>query len=389
MKGLFVNQTLRGIVLINQRRFFAVLVLTLSAQFALVVNSTSSSAAHAASVLANGAVAMSASTYSVARTAGSITLTVRRSGGTQGALSVSYKTVDGTALSGKQFTAKAGTLTWASGDGGNKTLNIPISNATPFIGTKWFAVRLTAGTGTIVGTPSNATVNIVGTASDTAGSVTAGSVAVNGAVTMSTSLYSVARSASAITLTVVRNGGSQGALSVSYKTVDGTAVAGKQYTGGTGTLTWASGDAGNKTFNIPISNATSFTGTKWFAVRLTAGTGTIVGSPSNAIVNIVGGTPTVTKSIRDWVTCNETIDESFQLEQALLSAANNAFTLIVDCPVRFHTGTASLRSIAVPDGVTISFQGAGEFLTVSNGPPALTIAHPSEVTFLDWNLTFL
>ncbi len=366
--------------MINQRRFFAVLALTLFTQLALVIYSTSSSAAHAASVPVNGAVAMSASTYTVARTAGSINLTVRRGGGTQGALSVSYKTVNGTALSGVQFTAKTGTLTWASGDGANKSINIPISSATPFTGTKWFAVRLTAGTGTIVGTPSNATVNIVNAAT---------SASVNSTVTMSASIYSVARSAGAISLTVVRNGGSQGALSVSYKTVDGTALSGKQFTAKTGTLTWASGDGGNKTFSIPISSATPFTGTKWFAVRLTAGTGTTVGSPSNATVNIIGGTPTVTKSIREWVTCNASIDESFQLEQALLSAANNAFTLIIDCPVRFHTGTASLRSIAVPDGVTLSFQGAGEFLTVSNGPPALKVAHPSEVTFLDWNHTYL
>ncbi len=124
-------------------------------------------------------------------------------------------------------------------------------------------------------------------------------------------------------------------------------------------------------------------------MRLTAGTGTILGTRTSAVVTIVGSTTTVTKSIRAWVSCNETIDESLQLEQALLSAANNAFTLLVDCPVRFHTGTASLTSIPVPDGVTIAFQGAGEFLIVSNGPPALTVAHPAEVTFLDWNLTYL
>jgi hypothetical protein len=128
---------------------------------------------------------------------------------------------------------------------------------------------------------------------------------------------------------------------------------------------------------------------KWLSVRLTAGTGAIVGSPSNANVNIVGGTTTVTKSIRGWVSCSETIDESAQLEQALNSAANNAFTLLIDCPVRFHTGTAVQRSIPVPDGVTILFEGAGEFLTVSNGPPALTVAHPAQVSFVDWNLTFL
>jgi hypothetical protein len=217
----------------------------------------------------------------------------------------------------------------------------------------------------------------------------AASVAVNGDVSMSASVYSVGQSAGSVTLTLRRMGGTHGALSVSYHTVAETALAGKQFTAKTGTVTWADGDAGNKTIVIPILNVAPVTSTKYFAVRLTPGTGTIIGSPSNSIVDIVGGTPKATKSIRAWVSCNDTIDESVQLEQALLSAANNSFTLIVDCPVRFHTGTASTRSIAVPDGVTLSFQGAGEFLTVSNGPPALTVAHPSEVTFIDWNLTYL
>jgi hypothetical protein len=217
----------------------------------------------------------------------------------------------------------------------------------------------------------------------------AASVPVNGDVTLSASIYTVAESAGSVTLTLRRTGGTQGALSVTYKTVAETAVAGKEFTAETGTLTWADGDNANKTFTIPILSTTTTASTKYFAIRLAPGTGTIIGSPSNAIVNIVGGIPTVTKSIRGWVSCDESIDESAQLDQALLSAANNAFTLIVDCPVRFHTGTAATRSIAVPDGVTISFQGAGEFLTVSNGPPALTVAHPSEVTFIDWNLVYL
>jgi hypothetical protein len=217
----------------------------------------------------------------------------------------------------------------------------------------------------------------------------AASTPVNGGISLSASTYSVAETGGSITLTAQRIGGTVGALSVSYKTVGETAIAGAQFTAETGTLTWASGDGANKTFKIPILDSKPFIGTKWFVVRLTAGTGTILGTRTSADVNIVGGTPTVTKSIRAWVSCSETIDESGQLEQALLSAANNAFKLIVDCPVRFHTGAASLKSIAVPDGVTISFEGAGEFLIVSNGPPALTVAHPTEVTFVDWNVTYL
>ena len=223
----------------------------------------------------------------------------------------------------------------------------------------------------------------------TSGSAARASVAVNGDVGMSASTYSVAETAASVTLTAERRGGTKGALSVTYTTVGGTAAAGAQFTAETGTLKWADGDGANKTFTIPILHVKPFIGTKWFAVRLKAGTGTNLGSGTSATIHIVDSPPPITKSIRGWVSCSETIDESGQLEQALFSAANNAFTLIVDCPVRFHTGTASLRSIAVPDGVTLSFQGAGEFLMVDSGPPALTVAHPSQVTFLDWNLIYL
>ena len=240
------------------------------------------------------------------------------------------------------------------------------------------------------GTNSSSTAPAANTTSSA--TAPAASIPVNGGVGMSASTYGVVESAGSITLTAQRTGGHQGALSVTYNTVDGTAVSGENFTAETGTLIWADGDSANKTFVIPISNAKPFIGTKSFAVQLTAATGTLLEPGTNATIDIVGtppAGPTVTKSIRGWVSCSETIDESAQLEQALLSAANNAFTLIIDCPVRFHSGTASLHSIAVPDGVTLSFQGAGEFLMVNSGPPALTVAHPSEVTFLDWNLIYL
>jgi len=212
----------------------------------------------------------------------------------------------------------------------------------------------------------------------------------NGAVYLTANNYHVSESGASVTITAMRGGGTHGPISVTYKTVNETAIAGQQYTARSGTLTWADGDHANKTLTIPLLHTTTFTGTKYFALHLTAITGALLGSPINATVDIVGGTTTVTKSIRGWgVSCSDLIDDSGQLEQAINSAANNAFTLVIDCPVRFHTGTEALRSIAVPDGVTILFQGAGEFLVVSNGPPALTVAHRSQVSFVNWNLTYL
>jgi len=88
------------------------------------------------------------------------------------------------------------------------------------------------------------------------------------------------------------------------------------------------------------------------------------------------------------VSCNDTIDETVQLEQAIFAAAKQRLHVGDDCPVRFHATAATLKSIPVPDGVTISFSSAGEFLIVAAGP-ALSVAHPQLVTFLDWNLTYL
>jgi hypothetical protein len=230
-----------------------------------------------------------------------------------------------------------------------------------------------------------------GSAAITANADTAPTWTLNGAVSMSQSIFTAPQYTGSATVTAVRNGGTHGALSVSYIYYVSAAVAGQQVAPGNGTLTWADGDASTKTITIPVSTATAFTGTEKLAVRLTAGPSTLLGAHTSATVDVVGGLkpPLVKKSISAWVTCDPKIDESTQLEVAIAAASNNAFDLVIDCPVRFHTGTAWNSSIPVPDGVTISFSGAGEFLIVDGGPPALAVAHPALVSFFDWNITAL
>jgi hypothetical protein len=223
----------------------------------------------------------------------------------------------------------------------------------------------------------------------------------NGVVALSASTYSVAQSSGAITLTAVRVGGKTGAYSVTYATSGGTAVNGTNYTGESGTLKWANGDSSSKTFTIAINEKNVFSGTKSFKVLLTAGSSTMLGSPTNATINISGGTkassppstpapPTVVKSIKQWgVACNDTTDETNQLSAALTAAAAGAFELQIDCPVRFHTGSMINHTITIPDGVTVKFAGSGELLTVSGGATALNVPHPTKVTFIEYNLTYL
>ncbi len=75
-----------------------------------------------------GTVGFSSAAYTVEENAGSMTITVRRTGGSTGAAAVDYSTGDGTATDGDDYTAVSGTLNWADGDSADKTFTVPILN---------------------------------------------------------------------------------------------------------------------------------------------------------------------------------------------------------------------------------------------------------------------
>lgn len=62
-----------------------------------------------------GALAFSAANFPVGEGAGTATITVERTGGSVGAVTVNYATSNGTALAGSDYTAASGTLTFAHG----------------------------------------------------------------------------------------------------------------------------------------------------------------------------------------------------------------------------------------------------------------------------------
>jgi Calx-beta domain/Bacterial Ig-like domain/FG-GAP-like repeat len=82
-----------------------------------------------------GTIGLSQAIYNTTEdaTAHSVTITVTRSGDTEGAVSINYGTTDGTAHSGgsattgqADYTPTSGTLSWADGEGGSKTFTIDI-----------------------------------------------------------------------------------------------------------------------------------------------------------------------------------------------------------------------------------------------------------------------
>ena len=89
-------------------------------------------------------------------------------------------------------------------------------------------------------------------------------------------------------VTVARTGGSDGAASVAYSTSAGTALAGIDYTTTVGNLNWAAGDASNRTITVPIiNNAVVNPSPRSFSINLSGASGSTLGSPGTAVVNII------------------------------------------------------------------------------------------------------
>lgn len=112
-------------------------------------------------VTPEGTISLTASAATVAENAGSVTLTVRRTIGSTGAVAVDYATSDGTATAGTHYTSSNGTLTWADGDSGNKTITVPVLDNAVYGGNKAFTVALSNTTGAILGSPNAATITII------------------------------------------------------------------------------------------------------------------------------------------------------------------------------------------------------------------------------------
>ena len=110
---------------------------------------------------APGELAFSAATYTVTREAGSVTLTVTRSGlWGDYAAGVNYSTLDGTAIAGVDYTAVSGTLAWADYDTSVRTITVPIINRAGLQGDYDFTVNLSGASGATLGSPSNSSVTI-------------------------------------------------------------------------------------------------------------------------------------------------------------------------------------------------------------------------------------
>jgi hypothetical protein len=290
-----------------------------------------------------GIMALSAASYSVNQSAGSVQVSVSRNAGSAGAVSIGYATSNGTATAGSNYVAVNGTLDWADGETASKNISIPISTTSTWSGTKSFNVTLASPAGgATIGTPAAGTVNVVGSGAP---------VVAAGTLELSASTYTVAQNAGMLVVTVDRINGSSGAVGITYSTADGTATAGRDYTATTGTLAWAANDAAAKTFSVPISQATAFSGSKSFMVALSVPTGgASFGTPSSATATINGSAVTTNAG-------------TIALSGSIYAVAQSAGSLVVT--VNRSGGTSGAVSVqySTSDGTAV----AGTNYTATQG----------------------
>lgn len=98
------------------------------------------------SVELNGGT-VSVADATVAEDAGSAVITVTRSGGIDGAASVTVSTADATATAGTDFVATTEVVAWASGESGAKTVDVAITDDADVEGDETFGVALSAVSG--------------------------------------------------------------------------------------------------------------------------------------------------------------------------------------------------------------------------------------------------
>jgi plastocyanin len=108
-----------------------------------------------------------------------------------------------------------------------------------------------------------------------------------GAFRFSQASSSVSEAVGQATLTVQRVNGSDGAVSVTYSAAAGTATAGQDFTPTSGTLNWADGDSGSKTFKVTIVNDTIQEPTETILLALSNPTGGAVLEQSTATLSIL------------------------------------------------------------------------------------------------------
>jgi hypothetical protein len=223
-------------------------------------------------------VQFSSANYSVSEAGPAATITLVRSGPVSAPFTVNYATSNGTATAGADYTAKTGTVSFAAGVV-SQTFSVPILNDTLVEGNETVNLLLSNPTGVAqLGPRRTAVLTIVDND-------------FGGLLKFNAAKYTVSEAAAAALITVTRTGGTASGVMVDFATLDGSAMAGSDYTATNGTLLFTSGVV-SRTFSVPILNDTVHETNKTLSLILSNPTGgAALSAPTNAVLTITDNDP--------------------------------------------------------------------------------------------------
>ncbi len=170
-----------------------------------------------------------------------------------------------------------------------------------------------------------------------------------GVVEFQSVTFSVAEGGATATITVLRNGGTFGSVSVDYASSDGSATAGVDYNSSNGNLAWADGDSAAKTFTVDVTQDADVEGDETLVLTLSLATGgATIGS---------GGAATLT------ITDDDSANGVFQFSAATYSVSEAGATATINVT---RTG-GSVGAVSVDYGTSDSTATAGADYTTTSG----------------------
>jgi hypothetical protein len=259
-------------------------------------------------------------------------------------VTVNYATADGLAAAGSDYTATTGTLTFAPGQT-SQTVSVPVLGDPYYDFQETFALNLSAPTGATLAR-SQATATIV--SSLPAPSLGVGNVSVvNGTSGTTPAVFNISLS-----------GPVSETVTVNYATSNGTATAGSDYQGVSGTVTFAPGQT-SQPVTVPVIGDARYDAPETFTFQLLGMTGAPI---TQATGTIVSGVPAPSLSVDDVTVAPGTTGTTSAVFTVSLSAASGETTTV-------NYATADGTALAGTD-----YQAASGTLTFAPGQTSQTVA---------------
>ena len=245
----------------------------------------------------NGAFRFTVDSFNISESSATASVTIVRTSGKEGAVTIEYETSDDTATAGEDYTAMSGIVNFADGES-TKNISITIKEDEDSEDSETFKITLKNPTGgSELSDPAEVTITIIDNDSSQSSSSSL-SATDEGALGFSATAYAISEDTDTITIFVERTEGTKGTVSTQYATSNDTADSGDEYDSASGTFTFNDGETA-KSFTVTINDNDEKKGNKKFKVTLSNPTGGAVLGTSTADIiivddeNISSGTGTI------------------------------------------------------------------------------------------------